>query len=414
MKIGREQWDEVSEALLSNKVRTVFTAFGVFWGILILIVVLAAATGFRNGVMRGFSGFSTNSMFCWARSTSVPYEGMPSNRSISYHLSDIEALKALKGIKHVSPRSERQSTVVKDLTSESYSINGSFPEFIKQEPLALREGRYLNYGDINEKSKACVIGVGVADDMYKSGDSILGSSLMINNINFTVVGVYRKKNTTDENEQRKIFVPFTTFQQIYNLGDRVSWIAITGEDDTPISDIKPQVLSLLKERNKIAPSDERAIGYFDLNEAFQQVAGLFLILKIAGYFVGFLTLMGGVIGVSNIMLIVIRDRTKEIGIRRALGASPWTIKSQILLESVTLTLLAGVLGIVAASGVLYAVNYTLDRIGPESIEMFANPSVDLFTVCVALAILVVSGILAGLLPAQVAIRIKPVDALRVE
>ena len=196
------------------------------------------------------------------------------------------------------------------------------------------------------------------------------------------------------------------------MGDKVGWMAITSKDGQAITDVKEQIVSLLKANHKIHPEDERAIGYFDLFEQFNRVENLFTALRIIAYFVGILVLLSGVIGVSNIMLIVVKERTKEIGIRRALGATPWEIRGQILTESLFLTLIAGMGGIIMGAGAIYLVNYILGTMDP--IDMFMNPSVNLKVVLIALSILVISGLLAGFIPAQNAIRVKPVDALRTE
>jgi putative ABC transport system permease protein len=231
-----------------------------------------------------------------------------------------------------------------------------------------------------------------------------------------VVGIYKIKSNNNgnaEEKQKNIFIPFTSFQQAFNYGDRVGSMTITANDNVSITDLKPLIIAFMKSRHAISPDDERAIGNFDLYAEFSKVIGLFAILKFIAYFVGTLVLLSGVIGISNIMLIVVKERTKEIGIRRALGATPAAIRSQILLEAIFLTISAGMLGIATATGVLVIINNVLDSMPSEG-SMFANPSVDLSVVFFALIILVGSGLLAGFIPAQTAIKIKPVDALRTE
>jgi putative ABC transport system permease protein len=232
-----------------------------------------------------------------------------------------------------------------------------------------------------------------------------------------VVGVYKKKSNNNngnaEEDQKSIFTPFTAFQQEFNYGDNVGWMAITAKDDASITELKPKILEFMKSRHTISPDDERAIGNFDLYAEFSKILSLFTILRFIAYFVGTLVLLSGVIGISNIMLIVVKERTKEIGIRRALGATPAAIRSQILLEAIFLTIVAGMLGIATATGVLVIVNKVLDSMPTEG-SMFANPSVDLPVVFFALIILIGSGLLAGFIPAQTAINVKPVDALRTE
>ena len=229
-----------------------------------------------------------------------------------------------------------------------------------------------------------------------------------------VIGTFKTSNSQGDREQdaNTIYIPFTTFGQAFNRGDRVGWMAITAVDDVPITSIKNQIFDLMKKRHSIHPEDDRAIGHFDLSEQFERISGLFSILTIVGYFVGALVLMSGIIGISNIMLIVVKERTKEIGVRRALGATPWTIKLQVLQESLILTILSGMVGISFAAGVIWLLNYILDMNGP--VENFANPTVSMQVVFIALFILVASGLLAGLIPANSATKMKPVDALRIE
>lgn len=229
-----------------------------------------------------------------------------------------------------------------------------------------------------------------------------------------VIGTYKKKTNQGDGEegQSEIFVPFTSFSQAFNRGDRVGWMAITANDGTPITAIKHTIFDIVKKNHKIHPEDDRAVGHFDLFEQYNRVESLFMALKIIAYFVGTLVLLSGIIGVSNIMLIVVKERTREIGVRRALGATPLNIKSQILTESVFLTIISGMAGIVFGALFIYLINYVIELSGP--IDMFANPSVNLGVILTALTILIVSGLFAGYIPARNAIKMKPVDALRNE
>lgn len=229
-----------------------------------------------------------------------------------------------------------------------------------------------------------------------------------------VVGTYKKKSNDGNGEeaQKEIYVPFTSFSQAFNMGNDVGWMAITANDGTSISSIKEDIVNLMKTKHKIHPEDTRAVGYFDLYEQYNRVESLFGAMSFIAYFVGILVLLSGIIGVSNIMLIVVKERTKEIGIRRALGEDPWSIKKQILLESIFLTIISGMAGIIIGALFIYGVNALLDANGP--VDMFLNPSVSLGVVTVALFILVLSGLLAGFIPAQSAIKVKPIDALRTE
>ncbi|MDO6596341.1 ABC transporter permease [Oceanihabitans sp. 2_MG-2023] len=416
---SRDRWDEILQALTANKFRTFLTAFGVFWGITILVLLLALTNGLKNGVTADFGNFATNSMFMWTQGTTKTYKGLPKGRRFNFKLEDVETLKReLPQLKYVSPRNQLggyngANNVIRGTKTGAFTIYGDYPEFIKQQPMDILQGRFLSYSDIETKRKVCVIGEDVVKAMYDKEEEPLGSYVKVNGVNFLVIGTFKAANSGDKEEDANtIFMPFTTFGQAFNRGDNVGWMAITANDDTTVTALKPRILELMRESHKVHPEDERAIGNFDLSEAFGRVNGLFSILSFVGYFVGALVLMSGIIGISNIMLIVVKERTKEIGVRRALGASPWTIKSQVLQESLLLTIISGMVGISFAAFVIFIMNYILDQSGP--VDNFANPSVSMSVIFTALFILVVSGLLAGLIPANSATKMKPVDALRIE
>lgn len=417
---SKDKWNEILEVLTSNWLRTILTAFGVFWGIFILILLLAAGKGLENGIKQDFADIATNTMFIWTQTITKSYEGMPKGRRFNYRLNDVDDIRQnIPNLRYISPRNQLggfngTNNVVRGLNTGAFDVYGDYPEFIEQEPMDITKGRFINYGDINDKRKVAIIGEAVVKTLYKAGEEVIGSYIKIQGVNFMVIGIYKKNSTggNSEENQKQIFIPFTTFSQAFNMGDRVGWMAITANDGTPITSIKHQIFDVLKKNHKIHPEDDRAIGHFDLFEQFQRVESLFMAIKVIAYFVGTLVLLSGVIGVSNIMLIVVKERTKEIGIRRALGASPGNIRSQILVESVFLTIMSGMLGIVFGALLIFGINYLLERIDP--LEMFTSPSVNMGVIFIALSILIVSGLLAGLIPAQNAIRIKPVDALRSE
>lgn len=420
---NKDQWNEILEALSAKPLRTFITAFGVFWGITILVILLAASTGLENGVKRGFGGMSTNSMFMWTNSTSKPYKGLPQGRYYNFKNSDIDVLKReFSELLYVSPRNQLggfrgSNNVIRGTKTGAYNVYGDYPEYILQQPMQILKGRFLNYEDIKQKRKIAVIGEGVIRELYQSGEEVLGSYIKVNGVNFMVVGVYKSISNMggdSEEKQKEIYTPFTTFQQAFNYGEIVGWMAITAKDGYPITDVKNKIFDLLKERHKIAPDDDRAIGNFDLYAEYSKINGLFTILTTISFIVGGLILLSGVIGIINIMLIVVKERTKEIGIRRALGATPWDIRKQILTESVVLSLIAGMAGIIFSTFVIMIVNSLLDNIPDPSEVMFANPSISLSIVVAALIILIASGLIAGFIPAQTAIKTKPIDALRTE
>lgn len=418
--LNKDKWSEILEVLSHNWFRTVLTAFGVFWGIFILILLLAAGKGLENGIKQDFGDIATNTMFMWTRTVTKSYQGMSKGRRFNYKLSDVEDIRQnVPNLRFISPRNQLggfngANNVVRGIKVGAFDVYGDYPEIINQEPMDIISGRFINYNDIQNKRKVAIIGQGVKRSLYRNEELTVGTYIKIKGVNFMVIGIYKKKTSggDSEEEQKKIYVPFTAFSQAFNMGDRVGWMAITANDGTPITAIKNSIFDIVKKNHKIHPEDKRAIGFFDLYQQYNRVESLFFALKVIAYFVGTLVLLSGVIGVSNIMLIVVKERTKEIGIRRALGASPGNIRSQILTESVFLTIISGMAGIVFGALLIYLINYAIEVSGP--IDMFLNPSVDLKVISTALTILIASGLLAGLIPAQNAIRLNPVDALRTE
>lgn len=417
---SKDRWKEILEVLSSNWFRTVLTAFGVFWGILILIILLAAGRGLENGIMTDFGDIATNTMFIWTRRTTKAHKGLPKDRAFDFKLEDVPMLRErFPQLRFVSARNQLGgfrggSNVIRGIKTGAYNIYGDYPEIINQDPMGITAGRFVNHNDIREKRKVAVIGEGVVSELYEPGEEVLGTYLKINGVNFMVVGTYKKRSNDGDGEegQKQVFVPFTTFSQAFNRADNVGWMAITAHDGTSITALKEGIVGALKEKHKVHPEDTRAIGYFDLYEQFNRVQSLFGAMRFIAYFVGILVLLSGIIGVSNIMLIVVKERTKEIGIRRALGEQPWSIRLQVLMESLVLTILSGMAGIAFGALFIFGINSLLDASGP--VDMFANPSVSLGVVLAALAILTLSGLLAGFIPAQSALRVKPIDALRTE
>lgn len=417
--LNRDRWKEILEVLTKNGFRTLLTAFGVFWGIFILLLLLAAGKGLENGVKQDFSGVATNTMFVWTQTTTMEYDGLPKGRFYSFNLEDVRLIEEeVPGLRFISPRnamgSRGTNNVVYGMKAGGYRIFGDTPEISEQYSMAITSGRFLNQADLDQKRKIAIIGDGVKTDLFDPEEDALGKFIKINGVNFMVVGTYKERNNNggNQNANRQIYIPFTTFSQAYNRGDRVGWMAITAEDGRSISTLAPRILGIIKRNHRINPKDERAVGNFDLFQQYNRVENLFGAMRWIAIVVGTLVLLSGVIGVSNIMLIVVKERTKEIGIRRALGESPFSIKMQIIMESVFLTIMSGMAGVVFGTLIIFAINMALDASGP--VDMFMSPSVSLGSVLGALAILVVSGILAGFIPARSAIRVRPIEALRNE
>lgn len=413
----KDLWREIFHSLKANGFRTVVTAFGVFWGVFILVLLLSASSGFQTGVLNKFEGTSTNSIFVWIQKTSIPYKGLPKNRTYRFKIQDAEAIKNhIKGIKVVSPQNSITTTTSHYLKNGEFKIEGDFPEILLQKSLKSTQGRFINQLDINSSKKVAVIGWAVVDELFKKNEQVVGSYINIKGIAFKVIGVYKDtsmRGRSDIEQQKAIHIPFTTFSKTFNKGNKVSNFYITAEDNFPITDLKEDVLALLRKRHKIHPEDDRAIGHFDLNSFFVKFNMMFTALKGVSYFVGILILMSGIIGISNIMLIVIKERTKEIGIKRAIGATPGIIKKQILLESVVLTLISGMCGVIFSAFILYIANKQIDAIDPMD-RMISNAVINIPTVIIIILILVVFGLFAGVIPAKKAVKMKPIDAIRTE
>ena len=411
-----DRWREVFDTLGANKLRTGLTAFGVLWGIFMLIIMLGAGSGLQNGVTDEFQGFTTNSLYVWTQKTTKPYKGLPSGRRFNLSNEDTKALRELvPEAKVIAPRNEiggwrGAANVVRGMNTGAYGIKGDYPEIVQIQPMTASKGRLLNQMDIDQKRKVAVIGSKVVNDLYEAGEEIIGSSIRMNGVYFTVVGTFKTKKSGREAEEdaQSIFIPLSSFQQAFNYGQWVSYFGFMPEDGFSVAEMEAKVLKVLKERHRIHPDDEFAFGTNNNEEDFAEYANVFSGINFLIWFVGSLTLIAGVIGISNIMLVIVKERTKEIGIRRAIGASPMSIVSQIVLEALVLTSMAGYIGIVLG---VWAVEFAGPLIEDDS---FKNPEIDFQTILIALGVLIISGCFAGFIPAYRALEIKPVEALRTE
>lgn len=414
-----DRWREIFNTLNKNRVRTFFTAFGVFWGIFMLVIMMGSGSGLENSVNRDMGDMATNSVFLWTQRTTMPYKGFDRGRFYNFKNSDTEALlENIPEIKHIGPRirgwSSTDNNVVRGERTGAFVMQGDYPAYNLIDPVGMKLGRFVNDLDIRDRRKVCVIGQRVVNELFAPGEDPLGQYLRIQGVYFKVVGVFEsKKPQRADHENQIIYLPFTTLQKTYNFGDIVGWYSITSQDNVPVSVVEDKVKALLRQRHTIHPDDIRAVGSFNLENEFKKMTTLFAGIRGLIWIVGIGTLLAGVIGVSNIMLIIVKERTKEIGIQRAIGATPWNVISQVILESMILTTLAGYVGLVLGIGIVEGVNYLLVSTGAES-EMFANPEVNFSVAIQALEVLVISGILAGLIPAYRAVNMKPIDALRNE
>lgn len=418
-----DRWHEIFSALKKNKLRTFLTAFGVFWGILMLVIMLGSGTGLKNAVYYGMKDFATNSVFMWTDKTTIPYKGLPRGRYFNFRNSDIQGLMDnVPEIKILAPRIQAGNgpagadNVVRELKTGSFTVNGDFPQWNLIDPVDMVNGRFLNQIDIIENRKVAVIGDKVYEALFKPGEEALGQYIRIRGVYFQVIGVFKPKNSNvgfGGDKAQSIFIPFTTLQRTYNYGDVVGWFAITAKDGVPASVIEQKAVEYLKRKHSIAPEDNFAIGKVNLDAEFRKISGLFAGVNGLIWIVGIGTLLAGMIGISNIMLIVVKERTREIGIQRAIGATPFNVISQIMTESVFLTAISGLFGLSLGVFILELVNKSIA--GAASAETpFRDPGIDFNIGLLALAILVLSGLFAGLIPARRAVSIKPIDALRDE
>jgi putative ABC transport system permease protein len=415
-----DRWQEIFSTLRKNKVRTFFTAFGVFWGIFMLVIMMGSGSGLENAVGRDMGDMATNSVFIWTQRTTMPYKGFDRGRHYNFRNGDTEALlENISEIKHIGPRiqgwgGDGNNNVVRGDRTGAFTIQGDYPAYNLIDPIGVNEGRFINALDIKNYRKVCVIGDRVKNEMFAQDEDPIGQYMRIQGVYFKVVGVFKStKPNRGEQENQVIYLPFTTLQRTYNYGDIVGYYSITSQEDVPVSVVEEKAKALLRQRHTIHPDDERAVGSFNLENEFQKMTSLFAGIRGLIWIVGIGTLLAGVIGVSNIMLIIVKERTKEIGIQRAIGATPWTVISQVVMESLILTTIAGYVGLVLGVGVVEGVNYMLLTSGAED-SMFTNPEVNFSAAIQALEVLVVAGILAGVIPAYKAVSMKPIDALRNE
>ena len=416
-----DRWQEIYHVLKKNRLRTFLTAFGVFWGIFMLVIMLGSGNGLQRGVTQNFGDMATNSVFIWTQQTTIPYKGFPRGRNFNFDNDDVVAMShSIPEIKYLAPRIQaggymQTNNVIRGLKSGIFNIMGDYPAFNKIDPLNFIQGRFINDLDIKDKRKVAVVGTKVVEFLFTRDEQPINQYIQIQGVYFQVIGVFASKRTGEQADQenQNIYIPFTTLQRTYNYGNAVGFFSITSRDDIPVSVVEEKAIRLLKKRHAVAPADDPAIGHFNLKKEFDQMQGLFFGIRLLVWIVGTGTLMAGVIGVSNIMLVVVRERTKEIGIQRALGATPWKIISQIIMESVVLTTFAGYFGLVVGVGLLELINYLLGS-GGANTEMFVHPGIDFSVAVTALSILIVAGVVAGMIPARRAVSIKPIDALRYE
>ncbi|KAB2910897.1 MAG: ABC transporter permease [Kofleriaceae bacterium] len=416
--IDPDFYQEIAQSLGRHKLRTALTALGVFLGIFIFVLMVGFGPALEGAMNKRMAGFATNAVFMWGQRTSMPYAGMQPNRPIGFKNDDIEPISRIEGLEHLAPRNQlggfRAGAVVKrGNKTGSFQVSGDYPAFQYIQTPVMRAGRYINDADIEGRRKVAVVGEEVAKQLFE-GQNAIGGALEVNGIHFEVVGVFGSKATGQQgdNQVRQVIVPFTTFQQAFHFGDHVSWFAMTAKPGTNGADLEKRVRQLLAERHRIHPEDEMAIGGWNAAERFAKTEKLFWAVGLVLGFAGLMSLLAGAIGVSNIMLITVRERTKEIGVRKALGATPASVVMMVVAEATFLTMVAGYIGLVAGVGMIEAGAWAVDKAGDK--VPIGAPFVSVEFAAAATVILIVVGAFAGLIPALRAAAIQPIEALRDE
>ena len=410
-----ERWQEIFEAIRKNKLRTFLTGLSVASGIFILVILLAIGEGMSNGVSKQFEKDATNRISVWSNITSVEYQGLNPGRVIELDNRDYEIAVSKNSEKLVLKSGVYsnwgQLTTYKK-ENGSYRIEGVNSDYQFLENETLVSGRYINQGDLNNVEKNAVIGNQVYLDLFNDKNAI-GEYIDIAGIKFKVVGIY--SDPGGEREETRIFIPLTTAQRVYNAGDKLRSLAFTLQKNDNYTEalaaseaFSAQLETDLKTKHTIAPLDDRAININNTLENAKKFYDLNNMIRWFFWGVGICTIIAGVVGVSNIMLIIVKERTKEIGIRKAIGAQPWSIIGMILHESIFVTAIAGFLGLIFSLILLQVVGPFIET------EYIRNPSVDFSVAITTVVILVVAGAIAGFFPAYRAANIKPIEALRDE
>ncbi len=420
-----DKWLEILSTMARNPLRTLLTSMGVFWGICMLVLMVGGGNGLQNGIHAMFDGFDMNCMFVWSQKTTMPHKGFRPGRVYNFKNDDITAIKEqVPELKYVCPRAQlggygEENSVGRNVKMGNYTVCGDYPDYIHIQKFDIEQGRFLNDLDVSERRKVCVIGQKLVEELYTPDEEILGSYIKVQGVFFKVVGTFKTMKQGNEaiEEQRTLFIPFTTFQRVFNWGENVGWFALSVKPGYDPDAVEMKVKKILLGRHSIHPDDLRAVGSFNAASEAAKFGNLFLGIDFVILVLGTGTLIAGGIGVMNIMLISVAERTKEIGIRKAMGATPSNILGMIVSESILLTLLSGCLGLAVGVILISITDYVVgvpvasDDGDPS---LFRRPEIDSGTAIFSIIVLVVIGTLAGWYPARRAVRIDPITALRTE
>ena len=415
MRIDIDSYREILDTLTRNKSRSFLTGFGVFWGVFMLIALIGGGQGLKEMLNSNFAGFATNSAMIWSQSTSKAYKGFSKGRYWSMEYKDVERLKnRVPELEVVTPLLfSNGGTAYYGDRKTQIGVNGAAPDYQYINSPQMYYGRYINEADMNQHRKVCVIGKKTYKELFPGGGDPCGRSIRIDSIYYQIVGVdYNVSGGVSFGSEAGtvVILPITLMQQAYNRGNQVDMIAVTGKKGVVMSTIAPRIRETVARAHFVDPTDEQGAMVFNTEVLFQLLDNLFKGVNFLIWLVGLGTLLAGAIGVSNIMMVTVRERTTEIGIRRAIGATPKMILSQIISESIVLTLVAGMSGILF--GVL--ILQMLELGNTEDGILKAHFQVEFWTAIFAALVVSLMGVLAGLAPAARAMSIKPVDAMRDE
>ncbi|MDU1890654.1 MAG: ABC transporter permease [Dysgonomonas sp.] len=415
-----DNWQEIWVTITRNKLRSFLTGFGVFWGIFMLIILIGAGNSLQGGILSNFEGFASNSCFFWTGRTSEAYKGYRKGRMWSMNLNDIKLIRQkAQSVEYISPVlfiGGGDKNVVRGQKTGTYDVRGVYPDHFKIEGQHILSGRLFNELDINGSRKVCVIGKEVYETLFQKGEIAEGNYIRVNGIYFQVIGVIRPKSRASigGDVETSIFLPFSTTQRAFNQGRDIWFMACTAKPGYPASMVEDEVKAIIKASHDISPTDEKAMGSVNIEKQFQIFQNLFLGIDFLIWIVGLGALFSGIIGISNIMLVTVKERTREIGVRRAIGAKPISILIQILSESFVLTAVAGLSGFMFGVGILEIANQVMTNAMGGEDNIFIPPFVSFSTAMVSLGIIIFSGVIAGLMPAMRAMSIKAIDAIRDE
>ncbi|MCK5209279.1 MAG: ABC transporter permease [Cyclobacteriaceae bacterium] len=411
-----DKWQEIFFTIRKNKLRTFLTAFSVAWGIFILMILLGVGTGLQHGVEYDFRDDAINSIWISPGQTSKPFKGMKPGRRLTLKSEDYEDIRdKIKGVEYAATRFHcwGNFTVRYKDNYSSFNVLGVSPEMMYLENQTPILGRYINKLDIIDRRKVAVLGTKVVEGLFDKNENPIGKWIDVRSIKYLVVGVYEDKG--DEGEMKNVFIPLTTAQLAYNAKNRVHSIMYTVGDASVKESraMAEQTREILSEKYKFDLTDDRAMFIWNNVENFQKFKNLFIGVKLFLWIIGVFTIIAGIVGVSNIMFIVIKDRTREIGVRKAIGATPGSIIGLFLQESILITVVAGYIGLITGIGVIEFIKWALMEFNIDA-PYFRDPEIDLFTAVLATVLLVVSGAIAGYFPARKAAKVNPIVALKEE